>query len=280
MKRGQWCAGFAGLASLSCLVLGCFSVQGAEGLPQAEQVIQRAVERANLAEEQNYYGKYTFTRLVIIEKLDARGALKDRQERLYHVFPVNGMLYPRLVQKNGQPLSGQDLKRELEQERKFREKLGKHRRHQDDFRLVFNEELVNRYRFQMVGREPVNGRLAYLLTFEPKSDDLPVRKRRDRILNKLAGKIWIDEQEYGVSKVQLNLTEGASFGFGILGSVRRFVGVIGLARMEKDFWLPQWADVSIEGRILFSPVRQKQSLRWSEFKRVDQQVAEQKTDRP
>ena len=72
-------------------------------------------------------------------------------------------------------------------ERKRRKERGE----KDEDEIDINEELAGKYKFVLTGREPVNGRPAYVLSFEPRSGDLPVQRRMDRLLNKAAGRILI-----------------------------------------------------------------------------------------
>ena len=197
-----------GIAILFALLSGSLHAQSKQGLPSPEGIIWKAVERARWANTQKHEGKFTFTQLSVIEKLDNGGAVKEREERVYQAFSIEGTPYYKLIQRNGKPLSDKALKQEQEREREFRQRLAENKRKKDkdkakdDDDVAFNEELVSKYRFEMVSLEPVNGRPAFLLAFEPKSKKLPVRRSMDRMLNKLAGKLWLDQESYEISKVE------------------------------------------------------------------------------
>ncbi len=285
MKPARAKAWLLGASALLALLPGSLPSQNKQELPSPEGVLRKAVERARSADARNHAGKYTFTQLALIEKLDERGGVREREERVYQVSPIEGTPYYRLMQKNGKPLAEKELKQEQERERKFRQKLaeGKRKKEKDksqaDEELAFNEELVSRYRFETVGLEPVNGRPAFLLTFEPKSKNLPVRRRMDRVLNKLAGKLWLDQESYEISRVEAHLTEKTKIGWGILGSVDKVEFSLEQNRLDQDVWLPSRFDLCMDARLLFSSLHQRQGVEWTDFKKLGQ-VAEQKPSTP
>ncbi len=275
-----------GLAALLALLPGSLHAQNKQDLPSPEEIIPKAVERARWADAQKPEGKFTFTQSAVIEKLDDGGAVKEREERLYQAFPLEGAPYYKLIQRNGQSLSGKWLKQEQERERKFRQRLAESKRKRDKDRIkddddvAFNEELVSKYRFEIAGQEPINGRPAFLLTFEPKSKDMPVRRRMDRVLNKLAGKLWLDQESYEISKVEAHLTEKTKIGWGILGSVQKVEFSLEQTRVDEDIWLPSRFDLYIDARLLFSSLHQRQKVLWGDFRKIGQQVVGQKTGLP
>ena len=177
------------------------------------------------------------------------------------------------MQKDGKPLSEKDAKLEQERERKFRQRLAERKRKKergkkDDDEVDFDEELVSKYRFILAGREPVNGRAAYVLGFEPRSADLPVKRRIDRLLNKLAGRIWIDEQDYAISRVDLHLAENVLAWGGLLASVRKFLLRVEQNKVDEAAWLPRYVDGYIDGRILIRSLHVKVKQENSDFRKV------------
>lgn len=252
-----------------CVLAGCVSLtRAADALPSADEVIHKAVQRAKWVEEQKFEGNHAFSQFSVREELDDRGAVKEREELLYHVYPVEGLPYAELIQKNGKPPSQQDLKRERERQKKLRERLAQRRRHKDDEEVSFDEELVSRYRFEMVRQEPVNGRTAFLLRFEPRNNDLPIRRKVDRILNRLEGTVWIDEHDYDIAKIVFRLRESVAIGWGILAVFRKLDVSFEQARGSDGVWLPSHIDAYFDGRVLFKSARVRQHEQMSDFRNV------------
>jgi hypothetical protein len=265
-------ARFLGLVGLLVSIFGSSWAQSGQDLPRTEEIINKAVQRAKWSEAQDYERKYAYTQLTVTEKLDGNGSVKERQERVYHVFPIQGASYYRLVQKDGKPLSAKELKQEQERERKFRQDLAQKKRpakgDDDDDDVAFDEELVSKYHFEMKGQEQINGRSAFVLTFKPKSKDLPIKRQMDRLLNKLTGTIWIDEQEYEITRADAHLTEPVKVGLGLLAAVRKLDLLFEQMKVNDGVWLPIRVRMSIDGRYLFTSLRQKQNVQWSDFKKA------------
>ncbi len=281
---GPWRCWFGMAILFASLPVGLHG-QGQRAIPSPEEIIRKAVERAKWAETQNHAEEFSLTQLVVTDKLDDGGKVKEHEERLYQGFPIDGTLYARLTQKNRKALSDKEVKQEQERERKFRQKLAESKRKKDkpkdgEDELAFNEELVGKYRFEVLGLETINGRAAFLLSFEPKSRNLPVKRRMDRVLNKLAGKLWLDQDSYEISRVEAHLTEKARVGWGILGSVDNVEFLLEQNRVDEDIWLPSRFDLYIKARLLFSLLHQRQKVQWTDFKRVEQPVPEQKPAAP
>ena len=67
--------------------------------------------------------------------------------------------------------------------------------------------LMKRFQFTLVGRETLNGRTIFVVDFKPLSKDLPVNQFADKFINKAAGRIWVDAEDYAIAQAQVHLTE-------------------------------------------------------------------------
>lgn len=230
--------------------------------------MRKAIQRAKWVEEQNFEATRAFTQLSITEQVDDKGAVKERQEFLYHVYPVEGLPYAELIQKNGKPPAQQDLKKERERQKKLRERLAQRGRQKDEEDVSLDEEVVSKYRFEILRREAVNGRLTFVLSFEPRSEDLPVRRKVDRFLNKLVGTLWVDEHDYDIPKLEFRLKENVTVGWGILASFRKFDVSFEQTRTSDGVWFPSGIDALIDGRVLFKSFHLRQQEQMSDFRTV------------
>ncbi len=247
----------------------------AEQTPAADEIIRRAVERAKRVEEEEVEAGYAFRQHVVTEKLDANGNVKSRDLRLYEAIPIEGLHYARLLEKDGQPLAGEEVKKEQEREKKFRAEIAeiRQRRKQNPDRVRFNEELVSRYRWELASEEVVNDRPTFVLSFEPKSKDLPVKRRIDRMLNKMAGKLWVDKQEYEVVKVEARLLERVTMWGGLIASISDFTLTFEQTRVDDGVWLPYRLSQYIKGRFFFSSIHQRSQQQASDFQKAAPELA-------
>ena len=270
MDRAQHIRRVALGVALTCSVTLTATAQNNNALPTAAEVMDKVIERARWVQENKPALQYTYHQQVLVEKLDGQGAVKEREERIYELVRIDSEPYLRLVQKNGQPPTADDLAEETKREKEFRKRLAERRKKRsDDESFRFDRELVSKYRGEMLGRDIVNGRPAYLLRFEPKSRDLPVRKRVDRLTNKLAGKLWIDAQDYEVVKAEGNLIEPARVGWGLIANFSKLDFSVEMVRLDASTYLPLRLDALLQGRILFNSMHQRQIIHWRDFRKAD-----------
>jgi hypothetical protein len=248
-------------------------------LPNVQVIVDKVIERAKWRETQNLPAKYAYAQIETTEKFYDSGEVKEREERLYQVFPIGAYPYKRLIQRNAQMLSGHELQQEQERERKFRapiEQGKKPKKDDGDFGVQFNRDLVSRYDSLLAGEEMLNGRSAYVLAFKPRTGDLPVNHRIDPILNKLEGKIWIDREDYEIAKADIHMTGGpVSFGY-VLAAIRKLHVIFEQTRVD-DAWLPSLIENTVEGRFLFNTLNRKDVFRSSDFHRATPLVAKNRS---
>ena len=257
-------------AAAGCLLPLAAAAQNGERLPTAAEVMDKVIERARWVQEHRPALQYTYNQHVLVEKLDGDGAVKEREERIYQLVRIEGEPYLRLVQKNGRPPTEDDLEDEAKREKEFRKRLAARRKKKsDDEGFRFDHELVSKYRGEMLGCDTVNGRPAYLLRFEPKSRDLPVRKRVDRLTNKLAGKLWIDAQHYEVVKAEGSLLEPARVGWGLIANFSKLDFSVEMVRLDDSTYLPLRLDALLQGRVVFSSMHQRQTIHWKDFQKAE-----------
>ncbi|PYI86629.1 MAG: hypothetical protein DME26_08700 [Verrucomicrobia bacterium] len=120
----------------------------------------------------------------------------------------------------------------------------------NDFPL--NADLLKRFQFTLAGREVVDGRTALRIDFKPVPGELPVHTLRDRFINKAAGRIWVDENEFALVKVDLHLTEPVNVIGGLVGAVRQCRYRFQRERTAEGLWFTKQVNWHLEGRQLFT----------------------------
>lgn len=240
--------------------------------PSADEILRKALQRAEWVEAQNFRGRYRFQYLSIYEKLDGKGKVEDQEKKLYESIPVEGSAFERLLEKDNQPLTEKERLKESRREAEFREKLSKGDPPEEDEnkRMVFDEDLVSRFRFEVQSRKVLNGHDCWVLSFEPREGDLPVRRRIDRTLNKSAGQIWVDSESHEIVRVRFRLLEKVSLWWGVIGSVSELEGTVDRSPVAADDWFPSQVEFYLRGRILFSSLHFRQKIRWSGFQEETQ----------
>ena len=245
------------------------SIQSTTSSPTAERILQLALARAEQVSQENQIGDYSFRFLRVSNELDDLGRTKKTETELFESFPIEGTHYERLLERNGRPLDSKDLDQEREREWRFRQRLrdGKHPP-ADDGRVRFNRELVERYRFSLEGMEEIEERNNYVLSFLPRSDNLPVRRRIDRALNRSSGRIWVDVQFCEIARVEFELQDKIRLWWGLIGSISRVQGRVERREVEEDVWLASNFDFYLKGKMLFRSLHYRRREQWSNFRRI------------
>ena len=238
--------------------------------PAASDIIAKALDAADRQKEQPYIKMLAGQYANVSKVLDRRGDVRSCDEILHRMESFDGHTFYRRLRMNGRALTVKEKEREQQRKDKFVEAIRCGRSKSDYSRsegsrnLRFDSDLISCYRSKVVGREELNRRMAYLLDFEPKSKNLPVKRRIDYTLNNSWGKLWIDVEDYGVARVEFNLIKPVTFFFW-LGKLTHADGVLQMSRSGKGYWLPQHLKIYCNGRIFFRSLHRRSTMKWSDF---------------
>jgi hypothetical protein len=238
--------------------------------PSAAEVIEKALDRAAWEKKQAFRKSMTGEHVHVTERLNKQNAVRSRQELRYKLTMFDGHPFYERVRIDGRPLTADEKRREQERKQRFLEEL-KRKKGEESYKrprgsyIEFDKQLIGRYRAEVVGHEMLRGRSAYVVRFEPKEGKLPVRRRIDHALNHSNGKIWVDDKEFGVLRVEFHLIEPVTFWGGLLGRLSQLDGRLETVRNEDGFWLPNELRFTMDGRVLFRSLHQRVSYVWYNF---------------
>jgi hypothetical protein len=120
----------------------------------------------------------------------------------------------------------------------------------------------------LVSREMVDNRPTIVMTFGPRAGYKP--KTGDaKLIQHVQGKVWADEEDHELVRLEAELTEPVSFGAGILAKVQKDSKVTFVRRKVNDeVWLPVRVEVDIDGRLLlFKGLHMKEIDEYSDHKK-------------
>jgi hypothetical protein len=236
------------LVSAIAVVICFSSAYGAtpSDYPPLDTVIQRVMQ-TSAVENSEYHAfnqHYTYTRQKVTEFYDGSGNLKERQTRLSTNTPS-----PQVVIAAPQPSAPQPALRPVAYHKDAGAdgpsvhgvSLGK----KED---LLNPDLIKRYTITITGREMINGRPALIVDFKPASDSLPILNIKDRFLNCVAGRAWVDEGDYVLEKVEVHLNQKVSVLGGLVGTVSKFTLSFDRSRTPDGYWFTHDLDWHVEAR--------------------------------
>ncbi|PAW86000.1 MAG: hypothetical protein B9S33_08860 [Pedosphaera sp. Tous-C6FEB] len=261
------------LLALACAP-GSAQVGAATGptvTPTFEQLASNVVARSRWERTQSTTAQFTFKKWRAFEEFDGKGKLEERKQSRQEWLPINGVPFARLVERNGQPLT--DKERKLEEEREAAVRAGKTpvrspEASKRDKEWQFTDEMLARYTCKVTGQEVVRGRPVWVVEFTPRSADLPVNKLADRVANKVAGKVWVDAEDWELARLQFWLTDEVTLIGGVVGVLRKFGMTLERTRIEPGAWLPTVVDFEMSGRELLTNKRVHYREEATDFKRV------------
>jgi hypothetical protein len=254
-------------------VLSLFAQQDNQGrtLPEVEKILAAALEVAEQYQREEARARFTHRVRTSSEKLDGNGEVVSTETTLKDAVPIQGFIFEELVEKDGRPLNADEKKSEEKRKQEFLKQIreGQDPNEAERQRVFFDQKLIDKYHFDLLGVEERNGRQSFILAFKPKADNLPVETRMDRALNKAEGQIWIDCEEYEISYVHFELRERIRIWWGLIGSISKMRGTVERTKVSEDIWLPSKFDIYLNGRIFFRSLHRQETIEWSDFRPIE-----------
>lgn len=254
------------------IVLNALPSHAATAPLSAEQIVQKAVERSASVNKVHARPDYFYDKQTFREDFDGDGILKERTEKRYEVTVQSGLSYLKLTQVNGRVLPPAEQKKQNEREIAERQKMtdGKPGQKGDERENFLTADLVSRYQFTLLDQKNVNGRNTYLLSFKPRSGELPNHKLTDRFLNQIAGKVWIDAADFEIAHAELHLRGEVTLWGGLIGTLRQCSYTLERTRLADGSWFNASSHGYFEGRKLLSPMAIRTRSESNNFRRVTQ----------
>jgi hypothetical protein len=236
--------------------------------------------RRNLHSDEALLDQYTFTERHTERELDGKGGTRKLKTEVFEVYPSlePGHTYRRLVERDGKTLTTGEL---AEEDRKHEKKVGDEpgdaaaeaKRAQKLAEARRKEasavsQLFSVYDIALAGRETLDGRSTIVLTFRPKPGIEPAG-RAGKILQKFAGRAWIDESDRQLVRVDAELVDTLSFGLGVLARLHKGSRASILRRkINGEIWLPASARFTGSARLmLFKGLRLDALSEYSDYRK-------------
>jgi hypothetical protein len=246
-----------------CLLLLTLGPQD-QDRPLPDQATFMEQFRKALNTPEKLLSQYTYTEKATEISLDSKGNAKKTKTNVYHV--INGaeewQTYERQISKNGVPLTEQELEK---QDRKERERVEKETRKRASWseskrqaekakaereERESNEDIFAALDYQLVRRETLNGVSTILVNFKPKKNYKP-KTSDGKDVQHFAGRLWIAEDDHQLAKLEAQLIDSFSIGFGLLAKLSKGSTLsIALQKINDEIWLPVKVEILVNGRML------------------------------
>ena len=116
-----------------------------------------------------------------------------------------------------------------------------------------------------MGEEPVNGRPAYVLQATP-HPGYQAQGKYGKMFSKVAGKLWVDKQDFGWIKVDAQVIQPFSMGLFLARVLRGSHITMEQTRVDDGIWMPEHVEVRAAAKIFFvKSLVIDRVLTWSEY---------------
>ncbi|MEP7304393.1 MAG: hypothetical protein ABJA98_02635 [Acidobacteriota bacterium] len=258
-------------------------------LPDLDSVLKGL--RKTLHTDRVLLSQYTYTEKTIQKNLDKKGTVTKTEVEVSEVYPSldQELSYIRVISKNGTPTDPKELeKKDREQQKKVLERMGKAERdsaaqkEKRQAKIAEEQRKENEaideafalYAVSMKGREVVDGRDAIVVDFRPKPD-FKARSDNGKTLKKITGRAWIDERDHELIRIELNLEDTISIGFGVLARLNPGAHALYQRRLvNNEIWLPAEVRYTGSARVmLFKGIRLDVASEYSGYKKFSVDTA-------
>jgi hypothetical protein len=241
----------------------------------AEEIVKRALTRSEAQYQSLADAAFESQVISTTRVLDANNNVTRTDWERRRQYPLGGVLFEEIVENNGNALSIRELKSEEKKKKKFlrevaeRKAAGLHPQPEKEPGIRFNHEFVDRYRLKREGMATVREHRCWIITFEPKDGNLPVRTRMDQALNHSTGRFWIAQDDYGLARIEFALRKPFKYWGGFLAVIRNTDGRMDYQRVEPGIWVPADFDLKLDLEILMvKDIRRHITIKWSDYSRA------------
>jgi hypothetical protein len=196
-------------------------------------------------------------------EFEGSGKVKKHEINEYTFFYLNGEEVTTRVKKDGKPLSAEEQKKENEKTQKRIEELQKREAKKEAKQQKAKEEgksdekddpdievFLRACQFVNPRRERFRGQDVLVFDFEPNPEFKP-HKLVEKLVQKLAGVVWIDEKAHDVVRLEGYFVGDMKFAGGLLVNLQKGTSfVFEQAFVNNEVWLPTYGEAHIGVRFL------------------------------
>src|SRR5437016_6492221 len=196
-------------------------------------------------------------------EFEGDGRAKKHEVNEYTFFYLNGDEITTLVKKDGKPLSDAEQKKENEKTQKRIEehqkraakKEAKEEKAKEEGKSEEKDEpgieiFLRACQFVNPRRERFRGQDVLVFDFEPNPEFKP-HKLVEKVVQKLAGVVWIDEKAHDVARLEAYFVGDMRFAGGLLANLEKGTSfVMEQAYVNNEVWLPTYQEAHAGVRVL------------------------------
>jgi hypothetical protein len=225
--------------------------QNQASVPDARQIVSLSVAATERSWQAR--GHYTYMERDVDRRMDSLGQVKSENVDVTRMMLVNGARFEQIMEHNGQPPSAKEQRKHDENFEKLKHETPEERTarlRQDQENKSFLEDVLEAFDFHLIGEETVDGRPAYVLQATP-HPGYHAHGKYGKMFSKVEGKLWVDKQDFGWTKVDGQVTQAFSAGVFVARVQRGSHILLDQMCVGDRVWVPKRLEVRASARILF-----------------------------
>ena len=231
----------------------------------AVQIVNRAQANGQLREASDNLPVFSFIRKVATTKPSDKNATTNQKTKTYRAYTNNRD--QTLIKVNGvKPTAKEieeDRKESLKRQRRFLERNDK----KGSDKVISNNMDMYREKFipRLIGTELVGNRPAYLIQLVPDTNHRLKNTTADRIMNQMLVKLWVDQAEFQVSRMEAKTVEPIKLAAGVIGSINSIHVRLKQKRLTPEIWTDLKVEADFDVRIIIANFTFKMTSQSSGF---------------
>jgi hypothetical protein len=213
---------------------------------------------------------------------DKNGKESKKDVKEFIFFYLNGEEISTLVKKDGKALSDTEQKKEDEKtQRRIEELQKKHAKKEAKEEKAKEEGKADKEdpgievflrvcQFVNPRRERFRGQDVLVFDFEP-NPEYKARKMEEKIVQKLAGVVWIDEKAHDVARLEAYFLSDVKIAGGLLANLQKGTSfVFEQGFVNNEIWLPTYEEAHVGARLLLvKGIKVNMVTHYSDYKRFN-----------
>lgn len=240
---------------------------GSGPIPNVSQLLHEAQEHQKQLEKVRE--TYTYSSLQTTQDIDAKGNVTKTESTEGEDFFVNGHVIERAVKKNGKPLGDREQQKETDHVTKLVQKAEKTPPDQPlEGQTISVSRILEIMDVGTPRRESYRGRPTIVFDFIGRKN-VKTHGLAEDASKKLKGRVWIDEADRQVARLEVTFIDNFHVAGGLLANVQKGSNFhFDQAPVDGGLWLPTGGEGTFEARVLLlKNMRQHFTERDYDYKR-------------
>ena len=231
----------------------------------ADPLIRNVVQ--NLKQDMSLLAEYGAHQRIVTTKLTEQGTPKRVEEKILQTIWVHNKPKNELIGASCKDFDVRTGKARhcIDAIKVNSQQNSKPGKMESEIKKIRWTELHRNFEFTLL---PDEGQY-HVFSFQPKENGITPSNRIEKLMTKMAGKVWVDKQ-FSVVRAEAKLVSPVSFGLGVAAKVHH-IGIQYHQQPFQNVWLPSSLTVDFKAKIaLVHTERQRIEVIWREpYRRTD-----------